>query len=230
MLNWQVMPFFFPSGTGAAIAAVLTVALCHGQDVPAKDAPAREAQNIPPRTAPTDYQAHAQVGKFTIAADFTQHAVSTPEAMYTTEDYVTVEVAFYGPPGSRLLLSFSDFSLRLNGKKSALSATAYTLVFKNLKDPEWDPPEAAEAKQSKTSIGTTGKSQDGGPPTVPKMPLPMERTMNLRVQKAALPDGDHALPAAGLLFFSHHGKTESLHSIELIYNGPAGKATLALQR
>jgi hypothetical protein len=229
VLNCDVMHFFVPSRTGAASIAVLTVALCHAQDATSKDAPVREAQSIPARATPGDYQAHAVVGNYTIAAEFTQHAVPTPAATFTTEDYVAVEVAFFGPADSRLMLSFSDFSLRLNGKKP-LAATAYTLVFKSLKDPDWDPPEAAEAKQSKTSIGGGGKNQDGGPPPVPHMPLGMERTMNLRVQKAALPDGEHSLPAAGLVFFSHHGKTESLHSIELIYNGPAGKATLALQR
>src|SRR5580704_13850022 len=158
------MQYFLQLRTGVAIAAVLSVALCHGQDAaPAKDAPAHEAQSIPARATPGDYQAHVQVGNFTIAADFTQHAVPTPAAMYTTEDYVTVEVAFFGPPESRLLLSFADFSIRLNGKKTPVKAEAYTLVFKDLKDPNWDPPEAAESKGSKTSIGTTGKADGGGP-------------------------------------------------------------------
>jgi hypothetical protein len=44
-----------------------------------------------------------------------------------------------------------------------------------------------------------------------------------------MPVGEHALPEAGLLFFQYRGKTESIHSIELIYAGPAGEATLNLQ-
>ena len=52
--------------------------------------------------------------------------------------------------------------------------------------------------------------------------------MEQRVQKAALPEGDRALPVAGLIFFQYRGKTKDIKSIELIYAGPAGKATLKL--
>ena len=50
-----------------------------------------------------------------------------------------------------------------------------------------------------------------------------------RAQKAALPEGDRTLPVAGLLFFQYSGKAKSIRSVDLIYNGPAGKATLELQ-
>ncbi len=50
--------------------------------------------------------------------------------------------------------------------------------------------------------------------------------MQQKVQKASLPEGDRPLPAAGLIFFEHHGKTTSA---ELIYASPAGKAILKLQ-
>ena len=50
--------------------------------------------------------------------------------------------------------------------------------------------------------------------------------MQQRVQKAAMPEGERMLPSAGLIFFEHRGKS---NSVELIYSGPAGKATLALQ-
>jgi hypothetical protein len=54
--------------------------------------------------------------------------------------------------------------------------------------------------------------------------------MAQRVQKASLPEGDRPLPQAGLIFFQYGGKTESIRSLELIYDGPAGKATLKLQK
>jgi hypothetical protein len=37
------------------------------------------------------------------------------------------------------------------------------------------------------------------------------------------------LPQAGLLFFQHRGKTENIKSLELIYEGVAGKAEIKLQ-
>ncbi len=92
-------------------------------------------KGTPPRATPADYQAHTTVGAVTIAAEFTGHSVPTPEAIFTTEDYVAVEVALFGPPEARLNLSFENFSLRVNGKKVPLAAQAYTFVFKSLKDP-----------------------------------------------------------------------------------------------
>jgi hypothetical protein len=98
-----------------------------------------------------------------------------------------------------------------------------------VKDPEWEPP-AAPASKSKTSMGGGGKGeQDSGPPPPVVIPIGVQRAMAQRVQKAALPGGDRSLPQAGLLFFSYRGKTKNINSLELIYSGPAGKATLTLQ-
>jgi hypothetical protein len=53
--------------------------------------------------------------------------------------------------------------------------------------------------------------------------------MAQRVQKATLPEGDRTLPVAGLIYFQYRGGAKGIHSVELIYDGAAGKATLALQ-
>lgn len=224
------MRFSHQSRAGVVIVAVLTAVLCQGafgQDVPGKDAQIHDAKSIPPRATPTDYQAHAQAGLFAIAAEFTGHSVPTPEAILSTEDYVVVEVALFGPRGARAKLSYENFSLRINGKKTPLPAQPNTFVFKSLKDPEWAPPVSAESK-SKTSIGGTGKSDAGSTPAPVHIPIELERAMALRVQKASLPEGERVLPEAGLLFFQYRGKTDGIHSIELIYTGPAGKAILTL--
>ncbi len=211
---------------------VLVTALClcvQGQDTPGKDAQVNESKGLPPRAAPADYEAHAQAGAVTVAAEFKGHSVPTLQGTYTTEDYVAVETGLFGAPGARTKLSSDDFSLRINGKKAPLSSQSYVLVFGSLKDPEWVPPESAESKAGKTSFGGGGGGQNDPPPTPPKMPLELQRVMQQRVQKAALPEGDRALPQAGLLFFQYRGKTEHIRSIELTYAGPAGKATLTLQ-
>jgi hypothetical protein len=217
---------FFP----ALRTGVLITALClcvQGQNTPSKDTQVNEAKGLPPRAAPADYEAHARAGEVTIAAEFKGHSVPTLEGTYTTEDYVAVETGLFGSPGARTRLSIDDFSLRINGKKTPLSSQPYLLVFSSLKDPEWVPPEAPESK-SKTSFGGGG-GQGEPPPTPPKMPLELQRVMQQHVQKAALPEGDRALPQAGLIFFQYRGKTEHIRSIELTYTGPAGKATLTLQ-
>jgi hypothetical protein len=220
-------------------AAVLSVIACHGalaqeQSAAASGAAAETgvpkvhgALGIPARATPNDYQSHAQAGSVTIAADFAAHGVPTPEATFSTEDYVVVEVGFFGAPGARLNVNYQDFSLIVNGKKKApLASQPYALVFKSLKDPSWIPPETEQ--KSKTSIGGGGGNDDP-PPAPPKMPFAMRRTMEQRVEKASLPEGERPLPQDGLLYFEYRGKPSSIHSLQLIYNGPAGKATLPLQ-
>jgi hypothetical protein len=53
--------------------------------------------------------------------------------------------------------------------------------------------------------------------------------MQVKVEQAALQEGDRALPEAGLLFFLYRGQSDKIKTVELIYSGPAGKATLTLQ-
>jgi hypothetical protein len=206
------------------IVALIGAAYVHAQS---KDATANEVKGMPPRVAPTEYQAHGEAGPLTIAADFTGHSVATPEATYTTEDYVVVEVGLFGAPGARAKLSTGDFSLRINGKKTASPSQPYQLVFKALKDPEWEPP--SKESKSKTSIGGGGGGDSGGPPAPVHMPMELRRAMEQRVQRVTMLEGDRALPQAGLLFFEYRGKTQGIRSLELIYNGSAGTASLALQ-
>ncbi len=196
--------------------------------------PANESKGVPPRATPGDYQAQAKAGAVTIAADSTGHAVTTPEGQFTTEDYISVEVGLFGAPGARATISAGDFSLKLNGKKQPLPSQGYLLILKSLKDPEWIPPDVGQ-HESKSKGGITGGGDSGGgggndpPPAPPKMPLELQRVMAQKVQRAELPEGDRALPVAGLLFFSYRGKTDSIKSMELVYSGAAGKATLELQ-
>jgi hypothetical protein len=215
---------------GVVIAAIC---LCvQGQNTPGRGAPT-EVKGLPPR-APADYQAQAQAGTVTVAAEFKGHWVPTLEGTLSTEDYVVIETGLFGSPGARIKLSLDDFALRLNGRKTPLPVQRYGLVVGSLKDPEWAPPEEAAAPKSKTRIGGGGgggggRSEDNGPPAEVQIPLAVRRAMAQRVQKASLPEGDRSLPQAGLIFFQYRGKTENLESIELIYTGPDGKATLRLQ-
>ena len=209
---------------------MLSAAVC--LSVPAQTAPAKDPQlefkGLLPRATAADYQAQAQAGTVSLGAEFKGHSVPTQERPFTTEDYLMVEIGLFGPPGARTKISSDDFSLRINGKKTSLPSRQYLLVFNSLKDPEWQPPEQADSK-SKGGISTGGQSQGEPPPTIPHMPFELVRPMQQQVQKAALPEGDRPLPQAGLLFFEHRGETKHIKSLELIYSGPAGKATLALQ-
>jgi hypothetical protein len=221
MVNLREMQLF------PTLIALVAIPLFAQDPDPAKKPPTIEAKPTAPRASPADYVSQGKAATVTIAAEFNGHAVTTPEGQYNDEDFVCVEVAVYGPDGARLTLSYSNFSLRINGKKPQ-EAQAYETIFHSLKDPEWLPPETVE-KGGKTQIGSSGGSDINAPPPVtPKMPFQLQRAMEIRVQKAALTEGDLPLPQAGLLFFKYGGKVSSLHSLELVYSGPGGKATFAL--
>jgi len=215
--------------SGVCLNVVLTIVFCLCAQEPTPkvgDPRSNETQGLPPRAAPTDYQTQTKAGAVTIGAEFAGHSVPTPEATYTTEDYVVVEVGFFGPPGARAQISMDDFALRINAnKKNLLRSQPFGLVMASLKDPQWSPPETAS--KSKTGINTNG--QDSEPPPVVHMPFELQRAMAQRTQKASLPLGDRPLPQAGLIFFTYRGKVQGIHSIELTYSGSAGKATIALQ-
>jgi hypothetical protein len=190
-----------------------------------------EAKGMPPRATPADYQAQAQAGAITVAAEFRGHSVPTLQSTLSTEDYVAIEMGLFGSPGARIKLSSGDFSLRINGKKTPLPSQPYGLVIGSVKDPEWEPPVPA-APKSKTSLGGGGKGEQGesnAPPAPVPIPIGKQRAMAQQVQRASLPEGDRALPVAGLIYFQYRGKTQSIHSIELIYAGAGGKASLKLQ-
>jgi hypothetical protein len=196
---------FFPAlRIGVLITG--TCACLQGQSTQSND-PQVEARGLPPRATPADYQAQAQAGPVTIAAEFKGHFITTLQGTLTTEDYVVIETGFFGSPGARLMLAADDFSVRINGRKAALPAQHFGLVIGSVKDPEWEPPGGSAKSKSKGGVSTGGQGQGDPPPAPPKMPLPLQRAMAQRVQKAAFPEGDRALPQAGLIFFEYRGKT-----------------------
>ena len=217
---------------GAQIACVLLTALGSSaqQSPPVKEGPPQIlAQPIPPRAAPSDYQGKGQVGNFTIAAEFTGHAIPTSLGPLNSEDFVAVEVAVFGPPDAKLRLTAEDFSLRINGAKKPSPAARYETTYHSLKDPEWEPAVPVE-KKSKSSLGTGGGDKgDNTPPSPPPIPFEVRRAMQQRVQKAALPEGERILPQAGILFFQNRKEGKKIQSVELLYEGPAGKAKVKLQ-
>src|SRR5579862_9490827 len=94
--------------TSVLKSSVWIGALClcaHGQTTtPGTATAAGESKGLPPRISPAEYQAHAQAGRVTIAAEFTGHSIATPEALLSTDDYVVVEVGLFGAPNVNLKL------------------------------------------------------------------------------------------------------------------------------
>jgi len=206
----------------------LAVALSlSAQDTPTPPVNLADIPRMPPRGGPNDYQAHARIGQLIIGAEFMRHAVPTPQGEFSTEDYVVVETGFFGAPGEKARLNVQDFSIRINGKK-AVPSEQFGMVLSNLKDPNWQPPEPPKPKAGGLSTSGSGSNPGDTPPPPPKMPLPLVHVMQVKVEKASLPEGERALPEAGLLFFPCRTQSDKIKSVELIYSGPAGRATLTL--
>jgi hypothetical protein len=221
----SAMGMLLLAGAGLWLGALAAQA----PDAAGKDAPVR-AVGLPPRATPADYQYRAQAGTLTLCAEFMGHGVPTEEGgPYSTDSYVVVEAALFGPPNTKIQLSYKDFSLRINGKKQPVPSQPYVTVFANLKDPEWEP--TSSENLAATSISGAGGTQgDRFKQAPPKMPMELRHVMEQRVLKASISEGERALPQAGLLFFEWHGDTKPIHTMELLYNGPTGKAALALHQ
>ncbi len=142
---------------------------------------------------------------------------------------VVMAALFGAPDNTKIQLSDKDFSLRINGKKPPVPSQAYVLVFPSLKDPEWEPL-SSEKEQAQTAAAGGRAGQPQFKPVPIQMPIARQHLMEQRVVKASLPEGDRALPQAGLLFFEWHGDTKGIRSMELLYSGLAGKATLGLEK
>jgi hypothetical protein len=202
------------------------------------------AQGTTPKANASDYPAHAAVGDFTLAAEYLVHSIPAPEGSFFTEDYLVVEAAFFGPPLARVKMSAEHFTLRINGRKAPLMTQSPGIVGASLKYPDWEQRPTVTASAGPVILGgpvpverfpgDPNARRGPAPPRVPESENPggqaKEPAMPIeeRIQRAALPEGEHVAPAGGLLFFPFRGKTKSIRSLELLYDGPAGKVSLKL--
>lgn len=211
-------------------------------------AAAMVAQSAAPRTVEA-YPARVTLGNVALAAEFMVHAIPTANGAYFSKDYLVVDAAFFSALPSRLALSASYFTLRVDGKKTVILPQAPGMVIRSIESPEWTD------RASPTVIGGVGvgnstvilgpRAPTGrfpGDPTVrrPPVSVPPAQTSHDTTEKtpappadeqilaSAMPETERSLPISGLLFFAYKGKAEKIKSVELIYEGPAGKATLKL--
>ena len=203
-----------------------------------------------PKPKATDYPAHTLVGRVWLGAEYFVRSIPVRGQTLVVEDYLVVEAALYPPAGQTLVVSDGQFTVRLNGRKQVLHAQAPGFVAAALKYPDW------ERRPSLVGYGGLGDAGViiGRPeqverfpgdnrtartrlPAPPRAPAPEDPTGLAKeetppphqlVVEAALPGGAAKGPVSGYLYFAHKGKTRSIKSLELLYEGPAGKAALRL--
>ena len=163
--------------------------------------------------------------------------------MFIAKDYLVVEVALFPANGASLLVNAGHFSLRVNGRKQALSPQAPEFVAASLKYPDSDTGPRATAALGPLVLGQPRPVErfPGDPnartgPAPPRAPTdnpsgqdqaPPVKADELVVQ-AALPEGEHHGPTSGFLYFPYRGKISRIRSLELVFASPAGSTTLPL--
>jgi hypothetical protein len=206
------------------------------------------AQGTNPKPAAPDYAAHAELNNAVIGAENLGHSLLTATGAILVRDFLIVEVALY-PKDPRMKIRMEQFHLRVNGKKGTLLPQSLGMVISSLKYPDWSSHPTAEVGASLGNAGVIlgrpvpverfpgdnrpAEQRGPAPPRAPddnngvakSAPEPVEDVIN----HLALPEGDDVhSPASGYLFFPFQGQLKSIKTLDLIYEGPLGTATLRL--
>ncbi len=194
-----------------------------------------------------DYPARMELGTTTIAAENLGPSVPEPAGGLFTRDYISIEVAFFRPgSGQHTVIAHGDFALRINGARVPLRPEPPGAVAASLKYPDWEQRGQVETRagvgDADVVLGRPraverfpgdhrpAEQQGTGPMPRVNNPLGTKTPINIDevVARAALPEGDVGLPAAGCLYFPFRGKLKSIKKLELIYTGPLGEGSVRI--
>jgi len=201
-----------------------------------------------PKDKASDYPADAAAGNVSIGAECLVHSIPAGNQTLVAPDYLVVEVALFPGKEEPVEIRGNSFMLRVNGKKLTLSSDAPGFVAASLKYPDWQMHPRTEASASVGDAGVAlgrppAVGRFPGDPTTSRLPRPPqapppddrrgieqeepERAEDV-IARTALPDGVVWKPVSGFVYFPYKGKAKALKSVELIYEGKAGNATLKL--
>ncbi len=202
------------------------------------------------RNKATDWPSHATTAKASIGAEYMVRSVMHPDGNVVVRDYLIVELAVYPHAREEFLLSHQHFTLRINGKKSAIFPQTPGMVAASLKYDDW---EMRPGVIATGGVGNTGVILGRPTPTerfpgdpsgrnrLPKPPGAPEQEDRSGIEQApktkpdeivvsaALEEGLISKPRRGYLYFAQKGKAESFKKVELVYSGPAGEAVISLK-
>jgi hypothetical protein len=202
---------------------------------------------VPTRAGVSEYPVHARAGGLEIGAEYLVRSLFGHGQMFNAGDYLVVEVALFPLRGETAAVSAGAFGLRINGKKRPILAQNPAFVAASLKYSDWAGERSFEAR-----AGSGDREvRVAGPPPAERFPGDRRVPVPRRVPRApeedrsglerrppaaahevavecALPEGPSRLPVAGYLYFPFKGKIRSLKSLELLYSGQEGEASLKL--
>jgi hypothetical protein len=182
-----------------------------------------------------DLPAHAALDRgMTLTADYLVRSIPAQDGTLSASDYLVIDAALIGPK-NLLSVSIAQFKIRINGKMT-IQTEAPGMVISSMTHPAYSTRPGIQGGVGPVVIDSrqNGPSFPGAP--VPRLPTPPTGSpqseqrsvvsVDERVQRAAMPEGELVPPVRGLLFFPYRGKTKSIKSVELLYEGSAGKASL----
>ncbi len=207
-------------------AAILALAL----------SPALLAQDAP-RSKISDYPVHAKLPAMEIGVEYLLNGIALDKGMYIARNHLVLDVAIFPSTQSGVNVSSSQFALRVNNK-TILYTDSPGAVASSLKYPDWQthPNATAQAGVGNGSVILSapppvarfpGDRRADRPPSVPRVEQPdpsgepkaAGQPIETQIAIAALPEGQSQKLVKGLLFFPFSGKTKSIRSLDLIYDG-----------
>lgn len=190
----------------------------------------------------SDYPGHVQGAKLAVAAEYlAQTAFAGPGRSIDVPQHLVIEIAVYPVKGHTINISAGDFTLYLNGKKTALLAQTSGIVAAALKYSDWTRRPTATAsvgmgdadvvlgpdRPSSRFPGDNREARTRLPAPRPRErpDEPYKKDQQPReeiVVQSALPEGAVSMPVAGYLYFPYSGKLKSIRSVDLLYQ-PIGE-------
>jgi len=195
------------------------------------------AQGTNPKAAVEDYPVHTEAHGVPIGAEYMVHSFGNGEQMYIVENYLVVEVAFYYQKAAEATVDISKFALHINGKRPALTPQAPTTVAANMAHPEWQSQQSrvnAEAGVGPVILGAPQQRQPFPGAPQPRVPAPprapdadppggIQRQQPVKPEElliqTAMPTEPRRGPISGFLYFPYRGKTSSIKSLVLEWDG-----------
>jgi hypothetical protein len=199
-----------------------------------------------PRARAEDYPASGRLPGLSIGAEYLVRTVPAAKGSHLAGNYLVVEVAYF--PEKQAEVQSGHFRLVVNGAKRGLYPQTPGMVAAGLKYDDW---ENRRGIQVGAGAGNTG-IVIGGPrrdprfpddPTARRLPAPPrapdetgrpERgepgmTAAEAVTAAALEEGMASAPRSGAVYFAFKDSARKIRTLDLVYEGPAGKLVLKLQ-
>ncbi|MBI5280086.1 MAG: hypothetical protein HY858_00285 [Candidatus Solibacter usitatus] len=199
----------------------------------------------PPKPSAPDYAASARTAHASIGAELLGRAVDAPGpggGSFYTSSYLVVEVAVFPSGNPGLPVSSSHFRLRLNGASREWAPATPGMAAADIRNPEYsgDHPPGIQVGGGIGGVVIAPRRPAERFPGDPTVRRPGSRTTSdetatysdrgaRAAQELALNEGPGGSARSGLIYFQWKGKLKQLKKIELVYDGPGGKAMLRLR-